>query len=348
MLAYVKFILILFFPIIYSKSQSKSELYSHNILEQYSYYKKSKKFNNSFIDFINYKVYKISKNEIMHKNQEDNNFFLKWEIQKNNNFLIECINETCSDIDLIEHDVISFDFDRVLSTHGSIFAYILIVYGFFNLKRGYTYLNLTALFYGSLSFVLFIREFCQILELTGNLATLHKSSNKLVYIVFYSTWFISILFGFVCHFANSLKYFIFGFIEGMIFGKLIFYLLVLIKIIKNDLLKYYLIIVILTTLANIAIIGFFKNKYPKFCILNISIIGGYGIIFGINIINGGLPFLPYLILTAKYDEDELFKRILDKNLSGYYSFLYLIFIFCGIFWNNSRFNKLKNKNMKLK
>ena len=286
MLVYLKFILIQFLPIIYSKSQK--ELYSHNILEQYSYYTKNKQFNNSFIDFINYKVYKISKDEIMHKNQGDNNFFLKWEMQGNNNFFIKCINESCLDIDLIEHEVISFDFDRVLSTHGSIFAYILIVYGFFNLKRGYTYLNLTALFYGSFSCVLFIREFCQILEIKGNLETLHKSSNKLVYIVFYSTWFISILFGFVCHFANNLKYFVFGFIDGMVFGKLIFYLLVLIKILKNDLLMHYLIIIILTTLVNIGIIGFFKNKYPKFCILNISIIGGYGIIFGINIINGGL------------------------------------------------------------
>ena len=343
---FFKFIIIQLLSIIYSKRQS--ELNSHNILEQYTYYKDNTNFNNSFIDFINYKVYKINKNDIIHKNQENNNFLLKWNYEKEKKFSVECINETCLDIELLEHKVISFDFDRVLSTNGSIFAYILIIYGFCNIKRGYTYLNLTALFYGCMSFFLFIREVCQLLELTGKLSTLHEGSNKLVLIVFYFTWIISILFGFVCHFSNNLKFFMFGFIEGMILGKSIFYFLIWTNILKDNLLLNYFLILVFVTLPIIGILGFFQNKYPKFCIFNVSFIGGYGIIFGINIIIGGMPFIPYLILAEKYEEDDLYDRILEKNNIGYYTFLHLLLIFCGIFWNNSRFNKLKERKMKSK
>ena len=92
------------------------------------------------------------------------------------------------------------------------------------------------------------------------------------------------------------------------------------------------------------VFGFLKNKYPKITILIISNIAGFGIIFGVYLINGGLPFIPYLILSSKYKEKSLYDKLLDNNLIGYYMLLLLILVFCGVFWNSSSFNKLKNKN----
>ena len=154
---YLKVILLeLLLKIISINSQSKFN--SHNIIDQYIYYK-DKKFNNTFIDFMNYKIYNIDKNNIIHKRPSNNNFYLKWKIEEingTNKISIECDNEICVNIDLSEHKVISFDFDKLLSIYGSIFAYILIIYGFFSLKRGFIYMKLSFIFYGSFAFVLFV------------------------------------------------------------------------------------------------------------------------------------------------------------------------------------------------
>ena len=337
-------LLLLFFRVITIKCQK--EFYSHNILEQYSYYNKEKQFNNSFIDFMNYKIYYINKNDIIHKNQDNNNFNLKWKLEEKNKISIECINETCIDIELSEHKVISFDFERLLTTNGAVFSYILILYGLFSLKRGYIYINLSFIFYGGFSFVLFVREFCQLLKITGNLNDLHKGSKIVSYLVFYSTLIISVLFGFVCHFSNNLKYISLGFIQGIFFSKIIFYLFVTLKIINNNLLLHYFLLIFFSAVINMILFGFLKNKYPKITIIIISSIAGFAIIFGVFQINGGVPFIPYLILSSKYKEKSLFDKLLNNNLIGYYIFLLLILVFCGFYWNNSSFNKLKNKKNK--
>ena len=343
---YLKFLLIaLSFQV--NRMINNKELISHKILEQFSHYNEEKIFNNSFIDFINYKIYHIDKDNIIHKNRKNNNFQLTWKLN-GKEVNISCINESCSDFGLSQHKVISFDFDRLLSNNGGIFAYIMIVYGFFSLKRGYIYINLSFIFYGSFSFLLFIREICQLFEITGNLGTLHKCSETIVYLVFYSTLIISILYGFVCHFSKNLKFISLGFIEGIFISKILFYLLVTLKIIINNLLLHYLMLLLFCSFAIMVVFVYLQNKYSKFSIINISLIGGFGIIFGTNIINGGLPFIPYLILLSKYKENELFKKILDKNIAGFYISFLLILLFCGIFWNNSSYNKLKSKKEKSK
>ena len=343
---YLKFLIItLLFH--FNAMNNNSELISHKILEQFSHYNEEKLFNNSFIDFINYKVYYIDKKNIIHKDQENNNFQLNWKLN-GTEIEINCFNESCLPFGLPQHKVISFDLDRLLSNNGGIFAYIIILYGFFSLKRGYIYINLSFIFYGSFSFLLFIIEICQLFEITGNLGTLHKSSETIVYLVFYSTLIISILYGFVCHFSKNLKFISLGFIEGIFISKILFYLLVTLKIIINNLLLHYLMLLLFCSFAIMIVFVYLQNKYSKFSIINISLIGGFGIIFGTNIINGGLPFIPYLILLSKYKENELFKKILDKNIAGFYISFLLILLFCGIFWNNSSYNKLKSKKEKSK
>ena len=324
-------------------------LNSHNILEQFTFYDNYTKINNSFIDFINYKVYLIDKSSIMHKNENNTNFFLNWRITKQNDFSIQCVKENCEDINLSEHKVISFDFDRLLSTNwgGGVYAYILILYGFFSIKRGFKFINLSFIVYGTFGFVLFIREIIQLFELIGCLSSEFKKSEILVKMIFYSTFIISIIFGFICHFSNYLKYATLGFIEGAMICKLIFYIFLALKIIKNNALLYYFLMELFILGISITLLSYINNKYPKFSIINISIVSAIGIIFGINIINGGFPFIPYLILILKYEETDLFDAILDKNIIFFYAFLFIIFSFCGFYWNNSYYNLLKNKKSHL-
>ena len=94
--------------------------------------------------------------------------------------------------------------------------------------------------------------------------------------------------------------------------------------------------------------GYLKNKFPKINIINISLVGGFGIVFGINIINGGLPFLPYLILSSEYKENFLYESLLNNNILGYYASLLFILIICGFFWNKASYDKLKSRKLKSK
>lgn len=342
--------LILFFKIILKiiPIKCQSNLKSHKILDQNSYYKEDSLFNNSFIDFINYKIYHINRDNIIHKNQNDKNFPLEFQLEEQNNISLKCINETCLDIELSEHKYISFDFDRVLSTNGGIYANILILYGLFSLKRGYIYINLSFIFYGSFGCFLFIREICQYMELFGYLTTLNEKSETIVYLVFYMSIIISFLYGLVCNFTTYLKYITLGFVEGIIISKIIFYLFLFIDIFNKNLLLYYFITETIICLIIISLITFYKNKNSRFTIVNLAIIGAFGIMFAINIICGGLPFIPFLILASTYDEKNLYEKILNNNIFGNYTFVFLIFLICGIYWNTKSYKKLKTKVIGLK
>jgi len=320
-------------------------LNNHNILEQFTFYDNSTKINNSFIDFTNYKVYHIDKSNIMHKNKNNTNFLLNWKITEQNDFSIQCVKENCVDINLSEHKVVSFDFDRLLSTNwgGGVFAYILILYGFFSFKRGFKFINLSFIIYGAFGFVLFIREIIQLLELIGCLNSEFKNSEILIKIIFYSTFIISTIYGFICHFSQYLKYATLGFIEGVMICKIIFYIFLKLKIINSNALLYYFIMELFFLGIAIPLLSYINNKYPNFSITNISIVSAIGIIFGINIINNGFPFIPYLILILKYEETDLYEAILGKNIFLYYALLFSIFVFCGLYWNTSYYNLLKNK-----
>ena len=108
---------------------------------------------------------------------------------------------------------------------------------------------------------------------------------------------------------------------------------------------------IIFTIFFMIILGLFNRKYAHFNIINLALIGGFGIIFAINIIIGGLPFIPYLILLSKYKKDQkvqealLYDNLIDnsKNYFYFYIILFLILIICGIYFNFDSFHKLINK-----
>ena len=85
---------------------------------------------------------------------------------------------------------------------------------------------------------------------------------------------------------------------------------------------------------------FLKNKYPLFTMINLSLIASYGIVYGLNVLFGGLPFMPFLILSKENEKDEnvddrekLFQRLIDHNNLIFYSVLYVIIALAGSYFN---------------
>ena len=132
---------------------------SHTVLIQENYYGTQDRISKSFIDFTKYKIYRIDDHRIYHKEGANPKFKLKW--ADNNDISLECINGDekddeyikCAQIDLNDHDFIAFDIDRYIAKLGGIFTYLLVLYGFFSLRRGYVYFNLTIIFYSSFGFI---------------------------------------------------------------------------------------------------------------------------------------------------------------------------------------------------
>ena len=92
---------------------------------------------------------------------------------------------------------------------------------------------------------------------------------------------------------------------------------------------------------------FIQNKYPRISILYITIIAGYGMIYGINILFCGLPFLPYFILARKHIEEKyLFDKLVDNNDVYIYAFLFILFVGFGIYSNDINYRIAMNKKIK--
>ena len=325
----------------------------HTVLIQENYYGTEDRISKSFIDFTKYKIYRIDEHRIYHKDDANPDFKLKFDSENNNDISIECIsrNETddeyikCAKIDLKDHDFITFDIDRYIAKLGGIFTYLLVLYGFFSLRRGYVYFNLTIIFYSSFGFILFMREFCELLELNDQLNSEDKKSQRILKTVFYFTLIISILYGAACHISKYLKYITFGFINGLIFSKIFYYLLI--NVLNNHFLLTYFLLELFSCLIMIGLAIFIQNKYPRITIINITIIAGYGIIYGINILFGGLPFLPYFIMAKKYnDEKNLYKKLVEKNFAEIYAVFYIVLIGYGYYSNDINYKIAMNKKVK--
>ena len=117
-----------------------------------------------------------------------------------------------------------------------------------------------------------MNEIIQLIELIGCLSSEFKQLEILVKLNFYSTFIISFIYGFMCHFSKYLKYVTFCFIEGVMTTKIIFYLFLNRKIIKNSGILYYFLFELFFLGIFITILSFLNNKHLKFSIANISII----------------------------------------------------------------------------
>ena len=336
---------------IYSQQEDKVETLkvSHTVLVQGSYYEvNNNKISKSFIDFMKYKFYNITRDRIYSNKNTDPNFKLIW---KDKDISIDCIPDDdtkCAKIDLGTHEFITFDFDKLITDLGGIFAYLLVLYGFFSLRRGYIYFNLTVFFYCSFGFILFMREFFELLELNQKLNSEEESSKYMLITVFSFSLIICILYGYICYLSKYLKYITFGFINGLFFSKII-YCIVILFLDSNYFLVYSLLELIFCLIFMLLFI-FLQNKYICANIFNICIISGYGIIFGMNILFGGLPFLPFFILAKEIENEEqqLFGILIRGNHIFLYGIFFIILLIYGYLKNNINYKIAMNRKLKNK
>ena len=222
------------------------------------------------------------------------------------------------------------------------FSYLLILYGIFSLTKGYIYFNLTIIFYGSFGFILFMKELFEHLELEEKLN--HYNSETLLGIIFWGSLFISILYGFTCFLSKYLKYITFGFINGIFLGKIIFFYLLIAELLGNDCHLTYFLIELITALIMIVFLVIVQNKSPIISIIYIVLMATYGIIYGCNLLFGGIRFLPFLILSKKNDKSE---EALTKVSDFWFHFVYLIsfilIVGIGIWKNRENYNIIINR-----
>jgi hypothetical protein len=320
---------------------------SHRILEQKQIYGVNHTIYNTFIDFINFKMYNISKDRIFHKEGRVN-FQLKWDDNKHITF--GCFeNDTqkikCSDINLTEHTFTSFEYDRLISKIGGVISYLLILYGSFSLTKGYLYFNLTILFYGSFGFILLVREVFELLELKDLLSIETEKAENLNIIIFSGSLFTSLLYGFVCLNSKYLKYITFGFINGLFLSKLIFFYILKGLATADNITLCYFLLELFSVILSILLFIIFQNKYPKISIVYIVLMASYGIIYAANILFGGIIFIPYLILAKRYKsiEGDLYDELTKDRFHFVYLAVFVIFVFIGVWKNLENYKILMNR-----
>jgi len=337
------------FLFIHSEKDEDPITVSHTILFQEDYYGTNDIIHNLFIDFTEFRLYSITKDRIYRNTDYYPNFQLIWKDKK---ISLKCSSKNdatlkCADIDLRDHKFITFDFDRLISKLGGIFSYLLILYGFFSLRRGYVYFNLTVIFYGSFGFILFVREFFQLLELNDHLNSEDEISENILYTVFSFTLIICILYGYVCHLSKYLKYITFGFIDGLIISKVFYYFLI--KAINDNFFWIYFLIELFTCLIMMGLFIFLQNKYTIVNIMNIVFISSYGVVYGLNILVGGLPFLPFFILVKQdsIEKNFLYHKLVEENLVLLYAPIYVVLVVYGTYKNYINYKIATNKKLKI-
>lgn len=345
MLRYHIRLLFLFeFLFIFIKSV-KSLTVSHTVLIEANYYGDQDKISDAFADFTQFTIYRINQTLIYHKIQSVTpTFKLIWD--EGNQISLECVGIKCTKIKLQNHEFKRFDMDVFIANLGGVFSYLLLLYGLFCLRKGIVYFNLTVIFYCSFGFILFVREVCQLLELIGKLNTEAEESQRIKEASFYFALFSSFLYGAVCHFSKYLKYVTFGLINGLFFSKIIY--LLLISVLTGKFLLVYFLLELFFCLALIILFIFLQTKYIRISILYIVFIAGYGIIYAFNILFGGLPFFPFLILSKEYKEQEkgFYDKLMEKSHAFLYGIFYVVLVAFGYYENNINYKIATHKTLK--
>jgi len=113
---------------------------------------------------------------------------------------------------------------------------------------------------------------------------------------------------------------------------------------ENEIVLKYFITELVFCLALIVCWFFLKNKYEIFTMINLSLMASYGIIYGLNVLFGGLPFMPFLILSKENEKNEniderekLFQRLITHNKLLVYSIFYVVFALAGSYFNTISF-----------
>lgn len=337
------------------------------ILEHASYYSNESynDINKSFIDFSSFRFYyidmrkvnsNIDRKELKFEFFFENDTVINKEANKDSAHIsIRCISDLrCNYIQLEEHKYVSFDFDLYISQNGGLISFVLIMVGIFCLLKGYIYYNIPTAFYSALSIFLLWREYCELNELNDDLNTLDPKSKSISFAVFIISIITSLAYGYISIKTKYLKYISFGFVDGLIFSKILFFL-ILLGLDNKHLLVSYLITEIVFCIAFIVFFLLFRNKNIKITIANISMLSAYGILYGLHILIGGLPFLPFLILSKNkddyfgdkdYREKDLYDILKGNNALYIYLIFFVILSVIGFYFNYSNYKLFIEKKKK--
>ena len=329
------------------------------IMEQAAYYgsmkedtNKSHNITKCFIDFYYYRFYYIDMKKINPNIPEVDvtfDFYLNKTYKKDKNknetseigeaqISIRCSsNFTCYDIYLDEHEYVSFDFDRLITDTGGIIAFLLISMGLFVLFKGYIYFNITSAFYSGYSIFLLFREMCQLMEINHSLSSLHDASRAISVTVYVFSILTSVAYGYISLKIKYLRYISFGFIEGLIFAKALYYCLLYALTEEHSVFLGYFLIELLSCLCVMIIFTLFRNRYYIMTMINVCLLSSYGIVYGFHILIGGIPFLPFLIFfKTKYNESidhALYKVLEAGDKIPFYFGAFWILAFIGFYFN---------------
>ena len=345
---YLKYFLFYFLFLI---KQYNSIKVTQTVLEQSTYYETDNSpIYGNFIDFSTLKFYTINMTRIHYTEVEPNFQFYYNDKEK---LSIKCKEDKdkrikCNEINLDEHQSISFNYDYLIAQTGGVISFFLILYGIFSLLKGYIYYNLTVFFYSSFSLILFWREFCEFLEMIEKLNADNNKSETFL-IAFYSISIIaSVIFGYVSFLTKYLRYISFGFIDGLIVSKFLFYFII--KALETQVELKYFLAELICCLIFIIFLFLFKDKNPNITMVNISVMASYGIIYGLHVLFGGLPFIPFLILsiTKKSDnpKEQLFTTLTEKNNLIVYVIIYILLVLFGCYFNITGYKIFTEKTKK--
>ena len=342
-------------------------------MEQASYYnnsdiKTSINITHSFIDFYMFRFYYINMSKINpnidKKNVTFRFYFEKSDSEKsnkNNNLYafisIKCTKKfICNKFEPKEHQFVSFDFDLYITGTGGVISFLLILVGIFCLMNGYIYFNITIAFYSGYSIFLLWREICELMELNHSL-NINDTSYAISLTVYIFSIITSVAYGYISIKTKYLKYISFGFIIGLIFAKVLYFCILVIFIPNkdnnkgNNIFIGYFVIEILCCIGFIIFFFLFRNKNLKITIGTVSILASYGFLYGFHILLGGIPFLPFFILSkTKFEpyelEDDLFDNLKKGNKMLYYALAFVLIAIGGFYLNYSRYKLFIEKRKK--
>ena len=344
---------ILFFSEIYQQEGVKLK---QSIFDQATYYNRSDiEIYGSFIDFGNYKFYRLNMSKIHHISDTTPKFEFALDGE---NLTIRCKKSEkekvkCNEIIFKEHEYISFDFDLNIAKAGGLIAFMLILVGLFCLRTGYIYYNIPVAFYSGFSVLLFFREFCELLEIKEKIKISTTDVDKSLAIslaVFIFSILSWVVYGYASFKTKYLRYISFGFIEGLVFGKMLFFFILNGLNKDTDIPIKYFITELIFCLAFIGFWLFYRNRNHNFLIINMSIIASYGLLFGVNILIGGFPFIPYFILAKVYvenvEKEQLYERLWFHNLWYQYLIFLILFSVGGSYFNITGYRVFMQKKRK--
>ena len=349
------------------KNDTTYLMVKQTIIEHVSYYPKdsnqtSYNITRSFIDFYMFRFYYINMSKInpnINESLVTFNFYFR-EINTSESarkneidaeISIECAKGfRCNEFISSDHKYVSFDFDYYITQTGGVISFILVLIGIFCLMNGYIYYNITIAFYSGLSFFLLWKEICELMELNHSLNILHNTSIAISKAVYAFALITSIGYGYISIKIRYLKYISFGFIDGLIFAKVLYFYILFSLNQNHKVFLGYIIIEIISCVGFIVFFFLFRNKYLKISIGNVSILASYGILYGSHILIGGIPFLPFCILSKilfeKKIESDLFDVLRKGNGMHYYVAAFVALTVLGFYLNYSRYKLFIEKKKK--